>query len=64
MTHTDMPEPLNGADWAHSPAPERFRPEIDSEYGLFIDGEFKEPRSGKMFDTINPATGERLARIA
>jgi len=64
MTRTDTPEPLSGADWQYSPAPERFRPEIDSEYGLFIDGEFKEPRSGKMFDTINPATGERLARIA
>ena len=64
MTRTDTPETLRGADWQYSPAPERFRPEIDAEYGLFIDGEFREPHSGKMFDTVNPSTGERLARIA
>jgi aldehyde dehydrogenase (NAD+) len=50
--------------WEYSPAPERTRPKIDSEYGLFIGGEFRAPQTGRVFDTINPATGERLARIA
>jgi len=30
----------------------------------FIDGEFVSARSGKTYDSINPATGKRLARIA
>jgi aldehyde dehydrogenase (NAD+) len=50
--------------WDYSPAPERTRPVIDSEYGLFIDGEFKAPQSGRTFTTINPATGAPLARIS
>lgn len=31
---------------------------------LFINGEFVDARSGKTFDTINPATGEVITRIA
>ncbi|HEX6946569.1 MAG TPA: aldehyde dehydrogenase family protein [Acidimicrobiia bacterium] len=38
--------------------------EIEERYGLFIDGEFREPKSGKWFDTINPATEEKLATVA
>ena len=34
------------------------------KYELFIDGEFRAPRSRKYFDTINPATTEPLAKIA
>lgn len=34
------------------------------ETRLFIDGEFVNSRSGKTFDTINPATGQVLARVA
>lgn len=30
----------------------------------FIDGSFRPAQSGKTFDTINPATGEVLARVA
>ncbi len=37
---------------------------LADEYGLFIGGEFVEPRSGRTFDTINPATEERLATVA
>ena len=55
---------LAGEDWDYSPAPERTRPDIAAEYGLFIDGEFKEPQSGRTFVTTNPATGERLARVS
>ncbi len=50
--------------WDYSPAPERTRPEIDSEYGLFIGGEFRAPQSDRTFNTINPATGQRLSRIS
>ncbi|HYT30806.1 MAG TPA: aldehyde dehydrogenase family protein, partial [Actinomycetota bacterium] len=32
--------------------------------GLFIGGEFVEPRSGTWFDTISPSTEERLAEVA
>lgn len=55
---------MTAQGWDYSPAPERTRPIIDSEYGLFIGGEFRAPQTGRTFDTINPATGERLARIA
>ena len=30
----------------------------------FIDGSFRPALSGKTFDTVNPATGEVLARVA
>jgi len=33
-------------------------------YGLFIGGEWVEPRSGNHFATINPATEEHLATVA
>ena len=33
-------------------------------YGLFIGGEWVEPRSGNHFPTINPATEEHLADVA
>lgn len=38
--------------------------EIDARYGLYIDGEFRAPRSGRYFPTINPATEEQLAEVA
>src|SRR2546428_5675997 len=31
---------------------------------LLIGGEWKDAASGRTFDTINPATGERLATVA
>lgn len=38
--------------------------EIDSRYGLFIDGKFRAPKSRKYFPTINPANEEHLADVA
>jgi 4-(gamma-glutamylamino)butanal dehydrogenase len=32
--------------------------------GIFIDGQYREAQSGATFESINPATGELLARIA
>jgi len=48
-----------------APAPEsKSAAKIDAQYKLFINGEFTEPSSGKYFDTINPATEEKLAEVA
>src|SRR5690606_18596675 len=33
-------------------------------YGLYIDGAFRKPRSGKYFPAINPATEEQLSTVA
>ncbi len=45
-------------------APESFKVEIEEKYYNFIGGEFVKPKSGKYFDTVNPATGKVLAKIA
>ena len=37
---------------------------IADRYGLFINGKFVAPKSGKYFPTINPATEKVLAKIA
>jgi len=37
---------------------------LQPRYGLFIDGKFVEPQSGRYFATINPATGQKLAEVA
>jgi acyl-CoA reductase-like NAD-dependent aldehyde dehydrogenase len=36
----------------------------DREYGLFIDGELREPESGEVRELLEPATGESLGRAA
>ncbi|MDQ2868477.1 MAG: aldehyde dehydrogenase family protein [Verrucomicrobiota bacterium] len=57
---------LNFGDrWSYAPAPEANNYiTVRERYGLFLDGEFVKPRSGKYFDSINPATEEKLAEIA
>src|SRR6266566_2299367 len=51
--------------WEYAPAPEsRDIVKIRDRYGLFIEGRFVEPLSGRSFETINPATEEKLAEIA
>ncbi|HJR92268.1 MAG TPA: aldehyde dehydrogenase family protein [Acidimicrobiia bacterium] len=37
---------------------------IDDRYGLFIDGEFRNPKSRRHFATVNPATEEPMAEVA
>src|SRR2546423_9432711 len=54
-----------GERWSYAPAPEandyiKLRP----RYELFIGGKFVAPRSRKYFDSINPATEEKMAEIA
>jgi aldehyde dehydrogenase (NAD+) len=51
--------------WDYAPAPEsRQIATIRPSYGLFLNGEFVEPISGRSFPTINPATEEQLAEVA
>jgi aldehyde dehydrogenase (NAD+) len=55
----------DGIAWEYAPAPEaRNIVKLQPRYGLFIDGEFVEPHSGRYFETINPATEETLAEVA
>ncbi len=51
--------------WEYSPAPESTdHATIAKRYELFIGGDFVKPESGRYFETINPATEERLSRVA
>ncbi len=51
--------------WSYAPAPESTdHVRIKSRYDLFINGEFVRPASGKTFDTVNPATEQKLASVA
>ncbi|MBS1945147.1 MAG: hypothetical protein JST98_08125, partial [Bacteroidetes bacterium] len=46
----------NTIDWQLAPAPEstdHFK--LKEQYELFINGKWQKPKSGKYFDTINPA---------
>ena len=51
-------------NWDYAPAPESTKVEMKPQYGLFIDGAFREPRSGRSIETINPATESSLSRIS
>src|SRR5213595_1226426 len=54
-----------GDCWDYPPAPEAHSYiKLKSKYELFIGGKLVAPRSGKYFDSINPATEEKLAEIA
>ena len=57
---------LNFGDrWSYAPAPEaNDYIRLQKRYQLFINGKFVAPKSGKYFDSINPATEEKLAEIA
>ncbi len=51
--------------WAYSRAPEgREIVRLQDRYDLFVGGRFIEPKSGRYFETINPATEETLAEVA
>lgn len=51
--------------WEYSPAPESKQPAaIAGRYELFIDGKWQRPSSGTYFNSINPATEEKLSEIA
>lgn len=52
-------------DWKYAPAPEATdHIRLQKQYELFINGKFVKPNSGKYFDTINPASEEKISSIA
>jgi aldehyde dehydrogenase (NAD+) len=52
-------------EWEYAPAPEaRDIVRLEDRYGLFINGELVDPRSGEYFTTLDPATEEPLAEVA
>lgn len=70
-THERVALPLSerrlnfGDRWSYAPAPEAHDYiRLQKRYQLFIGGKFVAPRSGKYFDSINPATEGKLAEIA
>src|SRR6478672_536402 len=51
--------------WEYASAPEsKSHIKLKDRYDLFINGKFVKPSSGKYFETINPATEEKIAEIA
>ena len=51
--------------WSYAPAPEsKSAATINKQYDLFINGDWQKPSSEKYFDTINPATEEKLSEVA
>ncbi|HEX2833353.1 MAG TPA: aldehyde dehydrogenase family protein [Thermoanaerobaculia bacterium] len=51
--------------WEYAPSLEATdHVKVASRYNLFIGGKFVEPHSKKWFETINPATEERLSEVA
>lgn len=52
-------------NWKYAPSPEATdHIRLQKQYELFINGKFVKPNSGKYFDTINPATEEKISSIA
>ncbi|HEX2026239.1 MAG TPA: aldehyde dehydrogenase family protein [Actinomycetota bacterium] len=66
LEHRRHPSALAEATpFDYAPAPEsRDIVSIEPRYGLFIGGQFVEPKSGKWLETVNPATEERLSEVA
>jgi aldehyde dehydrogenase (NAD+) len=51
--------------WEYASAPEsREIVTLKERYGLFVGGEFVEPRSGRYYETIDPASEEPLAEVS
>ncbi len=48
----------------YAPAPETTKAVLREQYGLFIGGRWSNPAGRTFFDTVNPATEERLASVA
>jgi aldehyde dehydrogenase (NAD+) len=54
-----------GSKWDFTPAPEDSKwVKIAPRHEQFINGKFVAPHSGKYFDSINPATEEKLSEVA
>src|SRR3977135_2345741 len=54
-----------GNKWDFAPAPEDSKNYVIApQHELFINGKFVAPKSGKYFESINPATEQTLTTIA
>ena len=57
--------PRTRITWDYAPAPESpDHVRLRDSYGLFIGGEFVDPRDGRRVPSINPATEEPVAEVA
>src|SRR4029453_3002835 len=57
--------PRTRITWDYAPAPESAdHVRLRDSYGLFIGGEFVDPRDGRRVPSINPATEEPVAEVA
>ena len=63
-TAARRPGLIFGDLWEFDPAPETADPKLKARYDLFIGGTFVRPRSGRYFDSVNPANEAKLAEIA
>ena len=62
---TSSAETRTSIVWDYSPAPESIdHVRLRDRYGLFVDGDFRDPVDGRYVPTINPATEEPLADVA
>jgi aldehyde dehydrogenase (NAD+) len=62
---TDAIERTTEPVWEYASAPESTDiVRLEDRYGLFIGGEFVEPKSARWFPTIEPATERVLAEVA
>ncbi len=61
---SSIPQLIFGDLWQYDPAPESADPKLKPRYDLFIGGKFVAPKSGKYFESINPASEAVLAEIA
>jgi aldehyde dehydrogenase (NAD+) len=65
MGETQIRKPSHDDPWEYAPAPESTDiVRLQERYGLFVNGEFVEPKSGRFFPTIDPATEEVLAEVS
>ncbi len=56
--------PERATPWEYATAPESTDiVRLQDRYDLFVGGRFVEPKSGRYFQTINPATEEPLAEV-
>jgi aldehyde dehydrogenase (NAD+) len=63
MAATDSPR--TRITWDYAPAPESSdHVRLRDAYGLFVGGEFVDPRDGRRVPSINPATEEPVAEVA
>ncbi|MBK8173083.1 MAG: aldehyde dehydrogenase family protein [Sandaracinaceae bacterium] len=65
LARTQKPSLDFGSAWEYAPSPESTdHVKLQAQYGLFIGGKWKAPKSKKYFATISPSTEQKLAEVA